>query len=689
MNVRKSFLLGLIVFLAASGLARAKQKDFNLAESGAALSGYWVPGTAGGRDYIGGSNGSQIDAMIVGKVVELTCYSDGPTNVSVTVDGVTYTPTFFKIREWTTLTVSLGKPGAHRLTIKQPFLGTSFYLDTGTGTVHGPTFSVRGNAPSMKAPAGFGPQYQLSDPVNTLPYIQAEGGFTQTNAAGYPSVYYAGPQGFSDQAIYFTATATGTIQGWVYGSGNLISLYQDGLKVGEVTTPVSSTYQWVTLFQGDGAPHRYGVASAYGRSPGFYIWSLMTVGGTLTPVATIPRPSLVTYGDSITLGFTGTGNDSSQAYSERLGIDLGWAVYNRGVIGSTVNEFSSGSVVFTTESGEARTSDVTSSAAAAKGIVILYGTNDMNQEGGPETIAQFQAAYQAMLSSIVAGVPATAQILCIGILPRTGYSPDTIASWNAGVQGAIATIGAPNVRYVDPSGWGLLQNNGPANDYTDPQNNTYDGLHPNYQGYTIMLNNLAPIFAPGGAPTILSSSSGTAQIGQALEYQTTASNPPLSFAATGLPPGMIINPSTGSITGIPTAGGVFTIDISATNPAGTTVLPLQLTVLEPVVTMTDTVPEITANGGEFGEVTFSIPAPRTSDLDVNFSIGGTAIAGTDYVKLSGVATIVTGSTSKVVRVKPLDGNIKGPVTVKFKLEQGQEYQVGTTAPVKVKILPGS
>ncbi len=519
MRSEKSLWLGVLLALACAGVARAKEIQVNLAQSGVALSGYWPAASAGGRDFIGGSNGSQIDASVTGKAVELTCYSTGATNVTVTVDGASYTPTFLAVRAWTTLTVTLGADGVHSLSIKQPFAGTEFFLDTGAGAVSGPTFTVRGSAPSIAAPvSGFGPQYQLSNIHQVTPFIQAEGGLGPVNLGGYPSVY-AGSGGFNDQGVYFSTAAAGPIKAWMYGAGNLVTVYRDGVKLGSGNTPASGTYQWVTLCAGDGAEHRYGIVNSYPLPPGFLIWSVMTVGGSLTHVQQIPRPRLMTYGDSIVQGLRGTGNDASQAFSQRLGASLGWAVYNRGVSGSTVHQFGAGEAPFTTQAGEARTSDITANAAGAEGAVILYGTNDMGQVAGAESIAQFQTSYQAMLSAIVAGMSPECQIVCIGILPRAGFSPSHIGAWNAGIQAAIAAVGAANVQYLDPSDWGLMQNNGPNANYTDPNHNTADGLHPNFNGYSIILAHLIP----AGAPRITS----------ALEYQTSASkSPAVTISAT-------------------------------------------------------------------------------------------------------------------------------------------------------------
>ena len=80
------------------------------------------------------------------------------------------------------------------------------------------------------------------------------------------------------------------------------------------------------------------------------------------------------------------------------------------------------------------------------------------------------------------------------------------------------------------------------------------------------------------APVITSALTATGTVNQAFSYQIAATNAPTSYNATGLPTGLSINTSTGAISGMPGAGGLTNVTISASNSGGTGNATLAITV---------------------------------------------------------------------------------------------------------------
>ena len=157
---------------------------------------------------------------------------------------------------------------------------------------------------------------------------------------------------------------------------------------------------------------------------------------------------------------------------------------------------------------------------------------------------------------------------------------------------------------------------------------------------TIQTDDIAGVEAIYGgvaaAPVITSALDLNAGIGQAINYRITASNSPAGYQASGLPSGLSFSASTGLITGMVTATGIYEIVVSATNANGTGRATVILTV--------STLPVITSSlsvsaelGKPFGYLITA--SPQATSFTANGLPSGLTI-DTSIGLISGIPTVV-------------------------------------------------
>ncbi|MCX6855063.1 MAG: choice-of-anchor D domain-containing protein, partial [Verrucomicrobia bacterium] len=160
---------------------------------------------------------------------------------------------------------------------------------------------------------------------------------------------------------------------------------------------------------------------------------------------------------------------------------------------------------------------------------------------------------------------------------------------------------------------------------------------------------------PVAAPDVTNAGAAEAFVGGGFFYQITATNQPTSFSATGLPPGLVVNPANGSIIGIPTAVGVYDCTLIATNEVGSDSQIIRITTRMPLPSLSDDFdPGIDGNlWAEFG-----------GTVTAN-TLGQQAGAGS-----TGNSLYFTGAGSRYATTLPIDARTLTAVSFTVALANG-------------------
>jgi hypothetical protein len=130
-----------------------------------------------------------------------------------------------------------------------------------------------------------------------------------------------------------------------------------------------------------------------------------------------------------------------------------------------------------------------------------------------------------------------------------------------------------------------------------------------YGAITSAIANLAVLVVP---PSIISPLSVPGKQGQPFNYMISALHSPTSFGAGNLPPGLMINPTNGIVSGVPLESGTFGPSITAYNSCTNDTETLVITFASSIPVITS---QLTATGTEALPFTYQITG---SDLPTNF-----------------------------------------------------------------------
>jgi hypothetical protein len=139
-------------------------------------------------------------------------------------------------------------------------------------------------------------------------------------------------------------------------------------------------------------------------------------------------------------------------------------------------------------------------------------------------------------------------------------------------------------------------------------------------------------------PALTSPNTSSGDCFQPFQYQITATNNPIGFAANNLPKGLSINAVTGLISGTPTNAGAYDVALTITNTAGDFVSTLKITVNKAAQSIA---PFTSIGNKAFGDTAFAITAPTASSgLPITLSVkSGPATISGNTVTLTGVGTV--------------------------------------------------
>jgi hypothetical protein len=271
--------------------------------------------------------------------------------------------------------------------------------------------------------------------------------------------------------------------------------------------------------------------------------------------------------------------------------------------------------------------------------------------------------YNVAISNAVGSIVSTDALLTV-FIPPTFTSP-TNATGRQGLFFSYTTTatGTPPITF-DAAGL-------PTGLSIQPTNGLISGIPAVSGVFPVTLFAIDPVITntrqlvitlATGYPGITSTLTANGQQGQLFSYAIQASNNPTSFTASGLPPGLNLNPTTGVISGPPVVSGTFQVTIGAGNQYGQDSKTLTLNLASGVpgitspLTATNTENQtnfsytITASNSPTLFGASGLPLGLTLNTNTGAITGTPLYGGTFNVTISAANAYGTGSATLVLTV---------------------------------------
>jgi Subtilase family/Lamin Tail Domain/Bacterial Ig domain/Putative Ig domain/IPT/TIG domain len=415
--------------------------------------------------------------------------------------------------------------------------------------------------------------------------------------------------------VTLTATATDKVVGGGPGVVVNVQFFNGATSLGSVSTP-PYTLAWTPPAAGTYVLTAAAIDTE-GATGASAATTLTVLSGDGTPTLAAFTPGSGTSGDTITL----TGSNFAAVSAVKFnGVDALFTINSTASISATVPAAAAtGTISVTTPYGTAASPSAFTILQNPVLISQIYGAGGntgaiynsdyvelYNRGDTPVSLSGWSVQYASAsgttwsTAALTGSIPAGKNYLVKLAGGSTGVAlpaPDATGSINmSGSQGKVAlrttTAVFTGSTPVGQSGLQDFVGFGNANAYEGaaaPSPSSTTAIFRTGGGATDTGINSADFIAAApnprnstagapAAPVISSATAASGAVSQAFSYQIAASNTPTSFAAIGLPAGLTVNTSTGLISGAPTAAGVSSVTISATNATGTGSATLTVTI---------------------------------------------------------------------------------------------------------------